>query len=29
MLQYDVDVQGEYASEDKMRDEWGWSELLG
>lgn len=29
MLQHDIDVQGEFASEDKMRDEWNWSELLG
>ncbi len=26
LLQNDLDVQGEFVSEDTMRDEWQWSE---
>lgn len=27
-LENDLDVLGEYATEETMRDEWGWSEIL-
>lgn len=27
-LENDLDVLGEFATEETMRDQWGWSEIL-
>ena len=28
LLQNDLNIEGEFASEEKMRDEWNWTEIL-
>ena len=28
LLQNDLNIEGQFATEETMRDEWGWTEIL-